>query len=79
MACLSLAWIQQLLIWLVVIVAIVAIIKIVVPWLTSIVGGTLPGPVWQILQIILWAVVAIAVIIIVFDLISCILGVPRLR
>lgn len=78
MSCFSLGWIEQLIIWLIVIAAIVAIIKIVVPWLTSIAGGTLPGPVWAILNVVLWAVVAIAVVIIVFDLIACIINVPRI-
>jgi hypothetical protein len=78
MACFSIVWIQQLIIWIIVIAAIVAIIRIVVPWLTGIAGGSLPGPVWAILNIVLWAVVAIAVVIIVFDLIACIASAPRI-
>jgi hypothetical protein len=78
MACFSLLWVQQLIIWIIVIAAIVAIIRIVVPWLTGIMGGSLPAPVWQILNIVLWAVVAIAVVIIVFDLIACIASGPRI-
>ena len=78
MACFSLLWIQQLIIWIIVVAAIVAIIRIVVPWLTGVMGGSLPGPVLAILNIVLWAVVAIAVVIIVFDLIACIASGPRL-
>lgn len=78
MACFSLVWVQQLIIWIIVIAAIVAIIRVVVPWLTGVMGGSLPTPVWQILNIVLWAVVAIAVVIIVFDLIACIANVPRI-
>ena len=78
MACFSLLWIQKLIIWIIVIAAIVAIIRIVVPWLTSITGGAMPGPVLAILNIVMWAVIAIAVVIIVFDLIACIASGPRL-
>ena len=78
MACFSLLWIQQLIIWIIVVAAIVAIIRVVVPWLTTVMGGTMPGPVLAILNIVMWAVIAIAVVIIVFDLLACIASGPRI-
>lgn len=70
---------MQLLIWLVVIGAIVAVVKLLLPYVLAQFGtaGTL---VVQILNIIMWAVVLIAIIYIAFELISCLLGgVPSLR
>lgn len=71
--CFSLEWIESLLIWLVIVVAIVAILKILIPWIFSMlgVGG---GTLLAIINIFIWAVVAIFIIYIVFALISCLLG-----
>jgi hypothetical protein len=74
MGCFSLAWIEQLLIWLVVIAAVFALVRLVVPAFLPPFGATIV----QLLNIILWAIVAIAVIILIFDLLSCAVGVPRL-
>jgi hypothetical protein len=80
--CFSLAWLEQLIVWLIVVSAVVAIIKLVIPFLDSLTGMPIIG---RILMIVLWAVVAIAVVIIVFGLLSCLLGgsgtlgFPRLR
>ena len=77
MACFSLAFIEQLLIWLIVIGAVVAIVKLILPMALGPLGG--PGAVLvQALNIILWAIVAIAIVIIVFDLLACAIGLPRL-
>ena len=75
MACFSLAWLEQLLIWLVFVVAIVAIFNIVVPWLMSIMG-TPPGGgmIMQILKVIVWVIVAIAIIYFVFEMLGCFSG-----
>lgn len=70
MACFSLGFLQQLLVWIVIVCAIVAIIKLVVPWLASL---TLPI-VGQIVMIILWAIVAIMVIYFIFALLSCLIS-----
>jgi nitric oxide reductase large subunit len=71
--CFSLGFLEQLLIWLVIVCAIVAIIRLVLPLALT------PIPiVAQILNIVMWAVIAIAVIYIVFDLLSCLIGFPRL-
>lgn len=69
--CFSLAWLEQLIVWLIVVSAIVAIIKLVIPFLDSLTGVPLIG---RILMIVLWAVVAIALVLIIFGLLSCLLG-----
>ena len=80
--CFSLAWLEQLIVWLIVVGAIVAIIKLVIPFLDSLTGMPIIG---RILMIILWAIVAIALVVIIFGLLSCLLGggtslgFPRLR
>jgi len=77
-ACFSLGWLEQLLIWLVVIAAVVALVKLIVP---MIVGplGVAGSTVVQALNIVIWAIVAIAVIVLVFDLLACAFALPRLR
>ena len=71
MSCLSLGFIEQLLVWLIIVLAIVAIIRLLVPFLTSLIGFPIVG---QIVEIILWAVVAIMVIYVIFALLSCLMG-----
>jgi hypothetical protein len=72
MACFTPALLQQFLIWLVLVVALVAIVNLVVPWLLAQFGSPPDGGmILRILQIIVWAVVAIAVIYFVFDLLTC--------
>lgn len=76
--CFSLGFLEYALIWIVVVIAVVALIRLVFiplaatpPW-----GPTLV----QALNIVLWAFIAIAVIAIIFDLFSCLMGgLPRLR
>lgn len=75
MQCFSLAFIENLLIWLVVIIGIVAIVQLVIPKLMSLVGASPDGGiVFQIIRIVVWVVLAIAIIFFVFDLLSCLLG-----
>ena len=69
--CFSLGWIEQLCIWIIIVSAIVAIIRLFVPMLG---GWGLPSIVVQIINIVLWAVVAIAVVYFIFGLLSCLLG-----
>jgi hypothetical protein len=69
--CFSLAWIEQLCIWLIVVIAIVSIIRLLVPYLMSLIGIPLVA---EIINIVLWAVVAIMCVYIIFALISCLLG-----
>jgi len=71
MSCLSLGFLQQLIIWVVVIAAIVAVIRLLVPYLTSLIGFPIIG---RIIEIVLWAVVAIAVVYLIFGLLGCLMG-----
>lgn len=78
--CFSLGWIEQLLIWLVIIVAVVALLRLVVPWVLGMLGVD-GGIIMQAINIVVWAVIAIAVIYFVFAMISCLLsmgGLPLL-
>lgn len=69
--CFSLGWFEQLCIWLIVVIAIVSIIRLLVPYLTGLIGVPIIG---QIINIVLWAVVAIMGVYIIFALLSCVLG-----
>ena len=69
--CFTLAWLQQLLVWLVIVCAIVAIIRLLVPWITGIIGLPIIG---QVINIILWAFLAIICIYIIFGLMGCLIG-----
>lgn len=73
MGCLSLSFVENLLIWLVILGAVIAIVKLLLPNLLGQLGtpGTL---VFQMLNILLWVAVAIFVIVIAFDLLSCLVG-----
>jgi hypothetical protein len=75
MTCFSLGFVENLLIWLVVIIVIVGIIKLLIPalmgWFGAPPGG---GAVMTALGYVLWGVVAVFVIILIFDLLSCVLG-----
>jgi hypothetical protein len=64
---------MNVLIWLVVIGAVIAVIKLLLPYVLAQfgAGGTL---VMQVLNIIIWAVILIAIIIFAFDLLSCLGG-----
>lgn len=76
--CFSLSWLLQILIWIVVICAVVAIVRLVLPivlgWL-----GVAGGIVMQGLNIVLIAFVIIVVLIFAFDLISCVGGIGMRR
>lgn len=71
MGCFSLPWIEQLCIWLIVVIAVVSIIRLLVPYLTGLIGIPLVA---QIVNIVLWAVVACMAVYIIFALISCLIG-----
>jgi hypothetical protein len=71
MPCFTLGFLEQLIVWLIIIGAIVACIKLLVPWLTSMTGMPVVG---QIIMIVLWAIVAIMVVYLIFGLLSCLVG-----
>ncbi len=77
--CFSLLWLFQLLVWLVVIGALVAVIRLVLPWALSF-FGEVSGLVVGVLKIIIGAVILIAVIWLIYDVITCVgFGFPRVR
>ena len=71
--CFGLAWLEQLLIWIVIVCAIVGILRLLLPFiLTQLgVGG---GIIMQAINIVIWAIIAIFVIYFCFELISCLGG-----
>jgi hypothetical protein len=69
--CFTLEWLEQLLVWLVIVGAIIAILRLVIPWVLAQLGIPIIS---QVLNIILWAIVCIIVIWIVFALLSCLVG-----
>ena len=71
--CFSLLWFRDLLIWIVIVVAIVAILRLVLPWLFAQLGVD-AGIIMAIINVFVWAVVALFVIYVAFALISCLLG-----
>ena len=80
MGCFSLAWIEQILVWLVIVCAIVGILRLLLPIILNQlgVGG---GVIMSAINIVIWAVVAVAVIWFCFALIGCLGGggFPSLR
>jgi hypothetical protein len=70
MACFTLGFLEQLIIWAIIVGAIVACIKLLVPYLTGLVSPILG----QIIMIILWAIVAIMVVYLIFGLLACLVG-----
>ena len=80
MACFTLAWVEQLLIWLVFLCVLIGIAKVVLPMLLGLFGSPPGGGViMTVINYVLWGIAAIFVIIIVFDLISCVVGSPSIR
>ena len=83
--CFSLGWLQQLFVWIIIICAIIAIIKILLPYVMSFAGelGGAAAVIIAVVKIVFWAIVAIMVVYVVFALISCLLGMggglPSLR
>jgi hypothetical protein len=71
--CFSLAWLQQILIWAVIIGAIFAIVRLLLPMALSQLGGA-GSTLLQIINIVMWAFICIVVIYIAFGLISCLAG-----
>lgn len=68
--CFSALWLAALLVRLVIIVAVVLLVRLLLPYLLSLIGVA-GGVIMQAINIIIWAVVLIAAIWLTFDLISC--------
>lgn len=78
--CFTLEWLRDLFIWLIVIGAIIAIVRILLPMVLSLIGAP-AGTIMQIVNIALWAFIAVMIVVFAFDLIGCIGhigGFPRL-
>lgn len=71
MGCFTLGWLEQILVYCVIVFAVIAIIRLLVPWVLRQIGVPIIG---QVINIILWAIVCIIVIYIVFALLSCLIG-----
>jgi len=70
MACFTLGFLEQLIVWLIIVGAIVACIRLLVPWIE----GLVTPIIGQIIMIILWAIVAIMVVYLIFGLLACLVG-----
>jgi len=71
--CFSLGWLQQILIWAVLVGAVIAIVRLLLPAVLAQLGG--PGSILlQIINIVMWAFILIVIIYIAFGLISCLVG-----
>jgi hypothetical protein len=71
MACFGLGAVEQLLVWLIIVIGIVAIIRLLVPFLDNMTGIPIIG---RILEIILWVIVAIMILYVIFGLLGCLFG-----
>ena len=79
--CFTLGWIEQLLIWVVIIACVVGVLRLLVPWVLGL-AGVGAGPIPQIINIIVTAIIVVAAIILVLrHQLSCVVGagVPRLH
>jgi hypothetical protein len=70
MACFTLGFLEQLIVWVIIVGAIIACIKLLVPFLNGLVSPIIG----QIIMIILWAIVAIMVVYLIFGLLGCLIG-----
>lgn len=71
--CFSIGWLEQLLVWLVIVCAVIMVLRLVVPWVAAQLGIPIIA---QVLNIVLWAIVVIFVIYFCFALLSCLSGGP---
>lgn len=73
MACLSLHFIEQIIIWCIVLGGVYALISLVIPLIIGPLGA-IGSVLVQALKIILWVVVAVVAVTVVFDLANCLLA-----
>ena len=78
MSCFSVQWLFSLIVWLIIVGAIFAILRLFVPYLVTIlsnvVGGAAANLIVQVIRIVIWAAIAIIVCYIIFELIQCLWG-----
>lgn len=83
--CFSLAWMVQLIIWVIIICAIIGLLKLLLSFVLPRIGGIsaeVLAFITSALRIIIWAIVLIAAVYFIFDLIGCLSGAlsfPRLH
>lgn len=74
MGCFSFAWLAQFLVWLVMVGAVLAILRLLIPYVLSLFGWIMPGIMIQIINIVIVATIMIAVIYFAFAAIGCLSG-----
>jgi hypothetical protein len=80
--CLSLEWLRDLLIWIIVVSTVVALVRLLIAFVLPHLGlnAEVVSFVARALYIIMWMVICIAAVVSIFGLISCFApSVPRLR
>lgn len=70
--CMSLQFLETLFVWAIVIGAVIAIIRLLLPMVFAQFGGG--GTLAQIINIVLWAFVAIMIVYVAFAVIGCLLS-----
>ena len=65
-------WALQLCVWIVIVIALISILRLVIPWIAS--WASLPSIVISIINIVVWAVICIAALYVIFALLSCVFG-----
>ena len=85
MHCFGIEWLEQLLICIVIVCAVVALLELLVSFVLPRIGlaGEIVSFIVAAVRIIIWAIICIFAIYFIFELISCVLGsglgVPRLH
>jgi hypothetical protein len=87
MSCFGLGWFESILIWLVIVLAVIALLRLLVSFLLPKMGlgAEIVAFIVAAVQIIIWAVICIFAIFFIFELISCLmsmsggLSLPRVR
>ncbi len=83
--CFGLEWFEDVLIWIIVVCAVVALLKLLVGFVLPKLGlaGEIVGFLVAAARIVIWAIICIALVIFIFDLIACLMPsmghFPRLR
>jgi hypothetical protein len=71
--CFSLEWIKEVLIWLCIVGGVIALLRLLLPWVLGL-FGVAGGILMQAINIVIGVIIAVFVIVLVFDLISCLIG-----
>jgi hypothetical protein len=71
--CFSLLWFESLLVWIIVVCAVVALLRLLIGFVLPKlgIGGEILGFVVKAITIVMWAVICIALVYFIFDLIMC--------